>query len=198
MVIKYQRPPLPAIGASCMAASVPWATHFANPDDWGDLPSIQQSIMDSPPPVSPAKQLLPRSFKTAFSQLRSGHCTRLQNYHHSIGWANDRPYIPRLPCCRPHGCHLFSYPTHPTSFLVTEFLGGSLPSSPLSWLLWFLSFLTFLLVEVPSHHYRSHAGPLHLHIFSLSSSPLHKNSKSNDELIIQNHENIQFKSIDSL
>ena len=41
-------------------------------------------------------QLLPRSYRSALSQLHSGHCSRLQSYHNSVGWA-DESMTPPVP-----------------------------------------------------------------------------------------------------
>ena len=65
-----------------------------------------------PPPIDPAEQLIQRPYRSALSQLRSGHFSRLQSYRHSVGWADD----PTCPDCRStiHTVgHLFSCPTHP-------------------------------------------------------------------------------------
>ena len=77
-------------------------------------------LMTTPtPPIDPAEQLLPQSYRSALSQLRSGHCSRLQSYRHSLGWVDD-------PSC--HECrstdhtvaHLFSCPTYPTDLALGD------------------------------------------------------------------------------
>ena len=45
--------------------------------------------MATPPPIDLIEQLLPWSYRSALFQLRSGYCSRLQSYHHSVGWADD-------------------------------------------------------------------------------------------------------------
>ena len=98
------------------------------PDDGGDHPvsGTQQGAPGSPtPPIDPAEQLLPRSLRTDLSQLRSGHCSRLQAYRHSVGWADD----PTCPDCRSTDhtvALLFSYPTH-----LTDLTPGDMWTAPL-------------------------------------------------------------------
>ena len=92
-----------------------------------------KGLMASPPPIDPAKQLLPRSYCSALSQLRSGHCLRLRSYRHFIGWADD----PTCLDCRSTDhtvAHLFRCHTHPTDLApgnmwteplqVAQFLAG--------------------------------------------------------------------------
>ena len=60
-----------------------------------------------------ARRLLPRSYRSALSQLRSCYCSNLQSYRHSVGKADDSA----CPNCRSTDhtvAHLFSCPTHPT------------------------------------------------------------------------------------
>ena len=98
---------------------------------WSQAPN--NVFMATLPPIDPAEQLLPRSYRRALSQLRSGHCSRLQSYRHSVGWADD----PTCPNCRSADhtvAHLFSCPTQPTdlapgdmwvaSLQVAHFLAG--------------------------------------------------------------------------
>ena len=46
-------------------------------------------LMATPPPIDIAEQLLPQSYQSALSQFLSVYCSRLQSYHHSVGWADD-------------------------------------------------------------------------------------------------------------
>ena len=133
-----------------------------------------------PSPIDPAEQLLPRSYRSALSQLRSGHCSRLQAYRHSVGWADD----PTCPDCRStyHTvAHLFSCPTHPTDpapgdmwtapLQVAQFLAG-LPQfyrlAPIAGWLWLLPFITLipavdrLLPDHQQDHIILTSPPLHL------------------------------------
>ena len=84
------------------------------PDDRGDHPSGDKVLLaPPPPPIDLAEQLLSRSFRSALSQLSSGHCSWLQAYHHSVDWADD----PTCPYCRSTDhtvAHLFYSSTHPT------------------------------------------------------------------------------------
>ena len=88
-------------------------------------------LMATPPPIDPAEQLLPRSYRSPLSQLRSGHCSRLMSYRHSVGWVDD----PTCPdCCSTDQtvAHLFSCPTHPKD--LTRGICGLHPSRSLnSW-----------------------------------------------------------------
>ena len=68
-------------------------------------------LLATPPPIDPTKQLLPLSYCSALSQLRSGYFSRLQSYCYSC--ADD----PTCPDCRSTDhtlAHLFSCHTHPT------------------------------------------------------------------------------------
>ena len=86
------------------------------PDDRGDLlvSGAQQGAYGHPLPIDPAEQLLQRSYRSTLSQLCSGHCSRLQSYHHSVGWADDST----CSGCRSTNhtvAHLFICPTVHTS-----------------------------------------------------------------------------------
>ena len=54
------------------------------------------------PSNRPSRTTAQRSFRSALSQLRSGHCSRLQSYRHSVGWADDNT-CPECRSTRPHG-----------------------------------------------------------------------------------------------
>ena len=64
-------------------------------------------LMTTPPPIDPAEQLLPRSYRSALSYLRSCYCSKLQSYHHSVGWADD-PTCPDCHSTHHSVAHLFS------------------------------------------------------------------------------------------
>ena len=96
------------------------------------------------PPISEEEQSLPRPFRSALSQLRSGFSPALMSYREEVGWSPDA----LCPWCRgaPHTTvHLFNCPSHPTSLTardlwdrprsVAEFLSSlphpfSLPALP--------------------------------------------------------------------
>ena len=63
--------------------------------------------------IDPAEQLLPRSYRSALSQLWSGYCLRLQSYRHSVDRADD-PTCPDCHSTKHMVAHLFSCPSHPT------------------------------------------------------------------------------------
>ena len=75
------------------------------PDDRGDRPvsGAQQVLWAVRPPVDPVKQLLLRSYRYALFQLRSGYCSRLMSYRHSVFWA-DNPMC-TFPDCHNHWAH---------------------------------------------------------------------------------------------
>ena len=58
--------------------------------------ALNKVLMALPPLIDQAEQLLPWSYHSILSQLRSSHCSRLQSYCHSVGWAGD----PTCPDCR--------------------------------------------------------------------------------------------------
>ena len=67
-----------------------------------------------PPVISSEEQSLPRPFRTAMSQLRSGFSSKLQSYRSRIGLSNS----PLCPECRSHEHtteHVFDCPAAPTS-----------------------------------------------------------------------------------
>ena len=72
-----------------------------------------------PPLIDPSETALPRQTRAVLSQLRSGHCAKLQSYLHFIGRAADD----LCPSCRAvaHSVdHLFSCPSHPTTLTTTD------------------------------------------------------------------------------
>ena len=95
--------------------------------------ALNRVLMATPPPIDSAEQLRPRSYRNALSHLRSGYCSRLMSYHHSISWADD----PTCPDCRSTDhtvAYFFSCPTLPTDLTpgdlwttplqVSQFLAG--------------------------------------------------------------------------
>ena len=44
-------------------------------------------LVSQAPIVDPAETTLPRPHRSALSQLRSGYCSQLKNYHARVGWA---------------------------------------------------------------------------------------------------------------
>ena len=84
-------------------------------------PPQQSPSGPSPPPpeVDPAERMLPRSYCSTLSQLRSGYCSRLQSYLHRVGRAPS----PACPECgsAPHTTeHLFSCPESPTDLAPAD------------------------------------------------------------------------------
>merc|ERR1712074_433299 len=77
-------------------------------------------ILQAPAPdISDDETSLPRPYRTALSQLRSGFCSSLNSFLERIGRAPDA----LCPSCRgsPHTTsHIFSCPSHPTSLTVRD------------------------------------------------------------------------------
>ena len=70
---------------------------------WSQAPN--KVLMVTPPPIDPTEQLLPQSYRSALSQLRSDYCSRLQSYRHSVSRLGRWPHLPRLPLHLAHGGH---------------------------------------------------------------------------------------------
>ena len=102
--------------------------------------AVQEAIQSSapnpilgliPPEIDPSELSLHRHYRTILSQLRSGHCPKLQSYLHSIN-AAPSPDCPLCPDVPETVQHLFSCPHNPTDLtppalwshptLVAEFL----------------------------------------------------------------------------
>jgi len=76
-------------------------------------------LLTAPPLVDPSESYLPRATRSTLSQLRSGHCARLQSYLHRLGRVDSD----LCPECRgaPHtAVHLFVCPNHPTDLVLTD------------------------------------------------------------------------------
>ena len=79
-------------------------------------------LQSPPPPVEREERSLPRAYRTALSQLRSGHCRFLNSYRARIGVADD----PSCPSCGAGDhttSHLFACPSHPTTLGVWDLWG---------------------------------------------------------------------------
>ena len=66
------------------------------------------------PDIHPSESTLPRATRATLSQLRSGHCSKLQTYRHRLGRVDDD----LCPDCRvaPHSTsHLFECTAKPTN-----------------------------------------------------------------------------------
>ena len=95
-----------------------------------------------PPDIAEEETSLPRQYRTALSQLRSGHCSALNEYRHRIGIS----HTDACPSCEqsPHNTqHIFSCPSHPTALGV-----GDLWENPVG-VAHFLAALPFFRFEVP-------------------------------------------------
>ena len=88
------------------------------PDDRGDHP---------PPPLQLTQPNNCYHCHSAapLSQLRSDHCSRLQAYRHSVGWADDTTCTD-CSSIDHTVAHLFSCPSHPTD--LTSGICGRHPS----------------------------------------------------------------------
>ena len=136
----------------------PLARHFLSGQMIGEIVWSQapnEMLMATPPPIDPSEQLLPRSYRSAFSQLRSGFCSRLQSYRHSVGW--PWPHLPRLSLLRPQGDPSLQLPFTSHELAPRRYVGGTpswslIPgraptvqrSAPTADRIWFLSLLTLI------------------------------------------------------
>jgi len=82
-------------------------------------------LLAQPPDVDPSETLLPRVSRTTLAQLRSGYCSRLASYRHSVGWS-DTDLCPDCQAAPQTSHHLFNCPEHPTDLSV-----GDLWTAPL-------------------------------------------------------------------
>ena len=77
-------------------------------------------VLGLPPPlVDPSEKSLPRATRATLSQLRSGHCAKLNTYLARLGRLDSD----NCPDCNsaPHSpSHLFSCPAHPTNLVTTD------------------------------------------------------------------------------
>ena len=77
-------------------------------------------VLQRPAPnISPSETALPRHYRTTLSQLRSGHCSRLNSYRHSIGIA-DTDLCPECSSAPQTTHHVFTCPAAPTSLSVGD------------------------------------------------------------------------------
>ena len=108
----------------------PWPDASYKARWWGDRPvsGTQQSTHGQPPPIDSAEQLLPRSYRSALSQLRSDYCSKLQSYRHSVGWADD-PHLSQLPVHRQHGGPSLQLPCTSHGPGSRGYVGGTHPGS---------------------------------------------------------------------
>ena len=85
------------LSSSWERAPITWPVLLMIPDNGKTNRSqAPNNVLLAPlPPVDLPEQLVPRSFKSAFSQVQFGHFARPQSYRHSVGWAN----YPTCPDC---------------------------------------------------------------------------------------------------
>jgi len=72
-----------------------------------------------PPDIAEEETSLPRQYRSALSQLRSGHCSALNTYRHRIGITDTYT----CPSCQqsPHDTHhIFTCPSNPTTLGVSD------------------------------------------------------------------------------
>ena len=76
-------------------------------------------LNQQPPDINEEEITLPRPYRTKLSQLRSGHCSSLNQYRHRVG-ISDTDSCPS--CLHPiHDTqHIFSCPAHPTALGVGD------------------------------------------------------------------------------
>ena len=90
--------------------------------------SIRQYITSSPPnrilntqppAISPSESSLPREYRTTLSQLRSGHCSRLNEYRHRIG-LSPSDQCPECSTSLHTVHHVFNCPAAPTALSIED------------------------------------------------------------------------------
>ena len=89
------------------------------------------------PTVHRSESRLPRSHRSILSQLRSGHCAKLQSYLHRI----DKADLPTCPHCKASDetvQHIFECPSFPTDLTLSDL--WSRPTRVASFLSTHLSF----------------------------------------------------------
>ena len=74
---------------------------------------INHILQRRPPPVHKSEMVLPRQYRSALAQLRSGHSILLNSYKHTIN-ASPSPTCPRCGNADETVVHLFDCQTHPT------------------------------------------------------------------------------------
>lgn len=72
-----------------------------------------------PPLINKHEPLLPKPIRTTLAQLRSGHCQRLNDYRHRVGWS-DTDICPECDQAPASTSHLFACSAHPTNLSVTD------------------------------------------------------------------------------
>ena len=72
-----------------------------------------------PPAIHPSEKILPRLSRAVLSQLRSGHCSRLNDFRFRIG-ASDSALCPDCRTTDASASHLFNCSSHPTSLGVRD------------------------------------------------------------------------------
>ena len=79
-----------------------------------DHQTANRVLLTPPPHIDEAEKSLPRSHRTALSQLRSGFCPSLNSYQFRVGWSPSQS----CPECDHHEhsvAHLFQCPARPTA-----------------------------------------------------------------------------------
>ena len=72
-----------------------------------------------PPDISEEETILPRQYRTALSQLRSGHCSALNSFRRMIH-ISDTDTCPSCNQARHTTQHLFTCPSHPTPLVTRD------------------------------------------------------------------------------
>ena len=76
-------------------------------------------LLAPPLDVDPTETLLPQAYRSTLSQLRSGYCSRLASYRHSVGWT-ESPTCPKCRAVDQSVTHLFSCPEAPTDLAPAD------------------------------------------------------------------------------
>ena len=76
-------------------------------------------LNNATPPVHVSDQDLPRAYRSALAQLRSGHCAALNSYLSRVG-RSDSPTCPECGVDAQTPSHLFNCASHPTNLVPLD------------------------------------------------------------------------------
>ena len=88
--------------------------HSAAVTDSVDHQTANRVLLTPPPPIDESELSLPRSHRTALSQLRSGFCPSLNSYQFRVGW-NASQSCPECDHPDHSVSHIFQCPARPTT-----------------------------------------------------------------------------------
>ena len=80
---------------------------------------VNKVLQARPPAINNLERSLPRPTRAVLSQLRSGYCSRLNNYRFKIG-ASASATFPNCNAAPDSASHLFECPAHPTTLSTVD------------------------------------------------------------------------------